>query len=162
MNSYLLSLSLANCKDIFTIVGVIVTVIALVKGLFEYIIQGRQKRAEHFFNLRKKLKEKDVFRDICVDLSHDKNLSKLPDADKRDFLGLFEEVAVMKNSGLIREDLAYYMFGYYAKACWQSGSFWEGFNRDSLYWQIFKQFALESEEYWMCHQADFDPKNILV
>jgi hypothetical protein len=40
------------------------------------------------------------------------------------FLGFFEEVALMMNSGLIRKEVAHYMFGYYAIHCWDSKNFW--------------------------------------
>lgn len=38
------------------VVGAAVALITLVKALMEYIHQGRQKRAEHFFEFRRKLK----------------------------------------------------------------------------------------------------------
>jgi len=141
-------LGLSDYRDIATIVGVIVAVATLIRGLVEYAHQGKQKRAEHFFNLRKKLKENAVFKNICALLdSGDKELINIPFEEKRDFLGLFEEVAIMKKSGLIKPEVTYYMFGYYAIRCWKSQYFWNSVNRDSLYWKIFKDFAEESMKF---------------
>jgi tRNA A37 N6-isopentenylltransferase MiaA len=60
---------------------------------------------------------------------------------KRDFVGLFEEVAIMLNSGLIREYVALHMFGYYAIDCWDSKKFWEGMEQHSPYCLVFKDFV---------------------
>jgi hypothetical protein len=137
---------LGKWKDITAIIAVILTLITLIKGVFEYVIQGRQKRAEHFFNLRKKLKENETFKLICFQLeTGDRAVSTISFADKRDFLGLFEEVAIMRNSGLINSNVAFYMFGYYALLCWNSDGFWADVNRNSIYWKIFAEFAKDAE-----------------
>jgi len=150
-------LSLTNWKDIAAIAGVIVGCIALVKGFNEYRMQGRQKRAEHFFNLRRKLKDNPTFTDICKILPYEKEWVKLEGIsshDKRDFLGLFEEVAIMKNSKLIKSEVAYYMFGCFASLCWKTPLFWHSDNkpendvdRNSNYWKVFRVFAEEVGEF---------------
>jgi hypothetical protein len=141
-------LNLSIYKDIATIIGVIIAVITLILGLLEYARQGKQKRAEHFFNLRKKLKENPNFKKICALLERDdEELINIPFEEKRDFLGLFEEVAIMKKSRLIKLEVTYYMFGYYAIKCWRSQHFWSSVNRDSLYWKIFKDFAVEAIQF---------------
>jgi hypothetical protein len=62
--------------------------------------------------------------------------------EKRDFLGFFEEVAIMVNSGLIRKEVAHYMFGYYVIDCWKSKSFWKGIQRDTNFMALFNDFAV--------------------
>jgi hypothetical protein len=112
------NMALSDIKDVATIVGAVIALLALIKGLVEYIKQGAQKRAEHFLTMRKRLKENDVFKHICELLEmDDPELINVPFKDKRDFLGLFEEVAIGMNSGLIRLAVAHYMFGYYAIRC---------------------------------------------
>jgi len=141
-------LSLSDCKDIATIVGVFIAVATLIRGLFEYSYQGKQKRAEHFFSLRKKLKENLIFKKICLLLDLDSiDLQNIPFADKRDFLGLFEEIAIMKKSGLVKSEIAFYMFGYYAIRCWESKYFWDSVNQDSIYWYVFKDFVQEAKKF---------------
>lgn len=66
--------------------------------------------------------------------------------EKRNFLGFFEEIALLSNSGLIRKEVAHYMFGYYAIRCWQSKNFWYNMERDSPYWFLFRKFAIDMQE----------------
>ena len=47
------------------------------------------------------------------------------------------------NSGLIKRELAHYMFGYYAVLCWKSDAFWSNVNRLSPYWSLFADFCSE-------------------
>ena len=140
-------MTLSDIKDVATILGVVIALVALIKGLVEYIKQGAQKRAEHFLTMRKRLKENDVFKHICALLEmDDPELINVPFKDKRDFLGLFEEVAIGMNSGLIKLSVAHYMFGYYAIRCWESQHFWKDVNRDSIYWIVFKDFVKQMNE----------------
>jgi hypothetical protein len=46
--------------DIATIATAVIALLALVRGVFEYVRQGAQKRAEHFVAMRKRFKENDV------------------------------------------------------------------------------------------------------
>lgn len=141
-------ISLSDYKDIATIIGVIVAGATLIRGLIEYAYQGKQKRAEHFFNLRKKLKGNIVFKNICKLVENDsRDLLNIPFEDKRDFLGLFEEIAIMKKSGLVKPKIAYYMFGYYAIRCWESEFFWSSVNKESIYWKVFKDFVYEAKQF---------------
>lgn len=141
-------LSLSDYKDIATIIGAIIAGATLIIGLLEYAHQGKQKRAEHFFNLRKKLKENLVYKKICLLLdTDDKELLAIPFEDKRDFLGLFEEIAIMEKSGLIKSEVAYYMFGYYAIRCWDSKNFWSSVNKGSLYWKVFSEFVSDAKKF---------------
>jgi hypothetical protein len=133
-----------DARNVATIVGVAIAALALVKGLYEYSQQGRQKRAEHFIAMRKRFKENAAFIELC-DLLEDEDpkLAQMPFKQKRDFLGFFEEVAIMVNSRLLRPEVAHYMFGYYIIDCWRSDSFWQNLDRDSNYVSLFKNFALE-------------------
>ena len=146
--------TLSDFKDIATILGVIIAGTTLIRGLLEYSYQGRQKRAEHFFNLRKKLKENAIYKNICYLLEIDSTeLKQVPFADKRDFLGLFEEIAIMKQSKLVKPNVTFYMFGYYAIRCWDSQNFWVSVNKDSLYWRVFKEFVEEAKQFEKNHAA---------
>jgi hypothetical protein len=136
----------AEIKDLATIVGVIIALFAFIKGVLEYAKQGAQKRAEQFLEMRNRFKKNESFRDICALLEHDDpKLQDIEFKEKRDFLGFFEELALVVNSGLIRREIAHYMFGYYAIKCWRSENFWinakSKINRDSIYWALFKDFV---------------------
>jgi hypothetical protein len=102
--------------------------------------------------MREQLKNNESFKHICNLLdTNDERLSEIPFDEKREFLGLFEEVAIAMNSGLIKSKVAHYMFGFYAIKCWESSNFWEGnevnnevnneIDKESIYWVVFKDFA---------------------
>ncbi|MET0752472.1 MAG: hypothetical protein ABWZ66_03830 [Pyrinomonadaceae bacterium] len=137
-----MSLTLDDWKNIATIVGGVVALFALIKGVYEYVKQGSQKRAEQFFEMRNRFKDNDSFKEIA-DLTESDNskLKDIPFKEKREYLGFMEEVAIAVNSELIKPEIAHYMFGYYAIKCWKSQNFWSGVNRDSIYWIVFKNFV---------------------
>jgi hypothetical protein len=123
----------------------------LLKGTMEYLKQGTQKRADLFLQMRERFHS---FRDICVLLDHKNEerpsdeLRQLPFERKRAFIGFFEEIALMTKSGLIKPDVAHYMFGYYAIRCWESDSFWNpgGPNRQASYWRVFFAFVTKMKQ----------------
>jgi hypothetical protein len=116
-------------RDIIAVLRGIVGLVALFKGIVEYKQQGTQKRSEYFI-------ETDSI-----------ELTDIPFKEKRDYLGLFEEVAMMMNSNLIRKEVAHYMFGYYAIRCWESKHFWKDVNRESIYWKLFRNFVIEMKDF---------------
>jgi len=121
----------------------------LVKALVEYVQQGQQKRADQFFELRRRFKESREYTDIAalIDLEpNGERLRRTPFPEKRNYLGLFEEIALVVNSGLIKPEVAHYMFGYYAVRCWESESFWWEVNRESHYWALFRDFVVRMKE----------------
>ena len=133
-------------KDIASIVGVILTLITLGKGLAEYSKQGAQQRAKHFFEMRHRFKDSDKLRRISELLEiNDDELLKLTIAEKVDYVGFFEEIALLTNSGLVRKEVAHYMFGYYAVQCWNNEKFWKGMNRDTRHWSLFRDFVERME-----------------
>lgn len=135
--------------------GAVTGLVTLTKGLAEYRLQGRQKRADQFFALRASLKNEPVFAELAEQLEHSissdseltveaaAKLEATPFRVKRDYLGLFEEVALALNSGLIKPEVAHYMFGYYAILCYQNDSFWNNVDRSSPYWSLFAAFYRE-------------------
>lgn len=137
----------AMLKDFAIIVGGLVTIFAFINGLLEYRRQGAQKRVEHFTMLRRRLKDNPVFKDICAMMfAADPRLAEFDAQAKRDFIGLLEEVALQVNSGLIRPELAHYMFGYYTVKCMESEHFWANLTLDEVYWNLFHDFAREMKQ----------------
>ena len=137
-------MSITDLKDFAIIVGGLVTIFAFANGLLEYRRQGAQKRVEHFTLLRRRLKENPVFKEICALMfANDPRLADVDAQDKRDFIGLLEEVALQVNSGLIRPELAHYMFGFYTVKCLESKDFWANLTLGETYWDLFHDFARE-------------------
>ena len=142
-------------KDFSIIIGGLITIIAFANGLLEYRRQGAQKRVEHFTLLRRRLKENHIFKEICALMfANDPRLADVNAQDKRDFIGLLEEVALMANSGLIRPELAHYMFGYYTVKCMESEDFWANLTLDETYWKLFHDFAKDMKAKESSHTYD--------
>lgn len=133
-------------KDIAIVLGTVVALVTFFSGTWEYVRQGHQHRAQHFVQMRRRFLETPQYREI-LDLlaTNDPALATISVQEKRNFVGFLEEVALMVNSGLIRRDVAHYMFGYYVLLCQRSEPFWEGLDRSSQYWSLFRQFAGEME-----------------
>ncbi|MGZ9074244.1 MAG: hypothetical protein ACXW13_00580 [Burkholderiaceae bacterium] len=97
------------------------------KTLVEYRQQGRQKRADAYITLERSFWAEPENRKITELLITDHtDLATIPISTKIGFLGFYEEVALMLNSKLIQEEVAHYMFGYWAIRCYDSANFWVG------------------------------------
>jgi hypothetical protein len=137
-------------KDITTAiigsVGVLVAAFTLVKGLIEYRKQGVTKRAEIFLQLRTRLRQDPQFSRLCDLLEvNSPELRGIPLVERDRFIGFFEELALMRNSGLINDQVSLYMFGYFAIRCLHSKNFWHDLNRDQPLWALFVDFAQQME-----------------
>ena len=144
-------LTLSDWKDIATILTVAIALLALLKGVFEFVLQSKQRRATQLLELHAKLDSEDAFKKITNALDDDpEKLRTIPPGDKRYFLALFEEAALLTNSGLIPTPVAHYMFGYYSLRTWASEEFWENMQPDEKntpYWALFKSFVEEMRDH---------------
>lgn len=119
-----------------------IALITFVTGTLQYVVQGRQQRANQFIEMRRRFLENVVFRDLLSLLAKDSlDLKHASIQDRRNLVGFLEEVALLVDSKIIREDVAYYMFGYYVNLIYKSENFWEGLDREGPYWQVFRKFA---------------------
>lgn len=131
-------------KNFPAILGVIVAIWGLWKGVIEFALQGSQKRAEIFLKKQNEYFSNKSFNEIRTLLEDDMDkLKEIPFEEKRSYLTFFEEVAVLRNTGLIKNDLAYYMYGYYATKCLESSNFWININKEKIFWNVFIRFAEE-------------------
>jgi hypothetical protein len=129
-------------KDIFLILGSVGTFIAIGKGVLEYSKNNRVKRAEHFSDMHSEMHHMLTVTKMGELLdSNSPDIIKVDNHDRLRFLGFYEKVALMLNSGLISENVAYYMFGYYAIQCYDNAYFWQKVNKDSSFWSLFVEFA---------------------
>jgi hypothetical protein len=122
----------------------VVGVGTFIKAIWEYKRQNRTKRFEIFQGLNKRFDEPEFLR---VREMLDDDSSALATTDytvKHNFLGFFEEIAISIKSDIIRAEVAFYMFGYYAIRCWRSENFWKEdkmIDKESPYWSLFRAFA---------------------
>ncbi len=137
---------LSLVKDISIIIAGLVALITFVRGVAEYANQGHEKRATQFVDMRRRYLETQEFQVILeLLINDDPKLSDINPQQRRNFLGFIEEIALMVNSGLIREEVAHYMFGRYVCLANKSENLWKGLDRDSLYWEVFRRFASQME-----------------
>jgi len=136
-------LSLANAKDIATIIGVAAAIATLFKGLWEYSRSIVLRRIEYYAKMKDQFLKDVAFARLTELLeTDDSGLGEICARDKWRYLCFFEEVALLLRAGLIRDELACYMFGYYALLCDRSHSFWsESFPKDETYWPLFFDFV---------------------
>lgn len=131
-----------DVKNLAVIIGVFISVLTLAKGVFEYSRHLANERAEYFFALEKRLVDNENFLKILGMLEFDDPaVSTVPFVQKRELIGLFEEVAIMMNSKFMRKEVALYFFGYYAIDCWNSDPFCHDIDRNSPYWIVFREFV---------------------
>lgn len=136
--------TLSFLKDLAIAISGLIALFTFFNGLLEYKRQGAQKRVEHFVTLRRRLKENPAFKEITHMLfTNDPALAHFNAQDKRDYIGLLEEVALLVNSRLIYPDVAHYMFGHYTVHAYDSKYFWSNVERDEVYWTLFMDFAQE-------------------
>lgn len=138
-------------KDFLTlIISTFVGLVALgtfIKAIFEYKLQGRQKRAELFDKFKGTLKTEPRILQVTQYLEDDNiALSTIPILDRYFFLGFYEQIAIAVNSQLIKKEVAHYMFSYFALRCWESENFWTGINKKSYYWHVFRQYVEQMQK----------------
>lgn len=134
-------------KNTTVILGVIVSTYSLFTGVSEYSKQGTQKRANYFFELQRRFKEKDIFKKICLLCNNDDPaIKEIPLKDRIDLLNFYEELSLAMNSKLIKKEVIHYMFGYYVIKCWRSNNLWYDLEKDNPRWKLFHELAIQMEE----------------
>jgi hypothetical protein len=131
-------------KDLAITLGGAVALITLWVALIQYAGQRRQDRAKQFIEMRRRFLEDATFRHLLNMLAEGHvEISKTSKQDRRNLVGFLEEIGLMMNSNLIKPRVAHYMFGYYVLLIDSSELFWDGLDKDSEYWEVFRAFAKE-------------------
>lgn len=139
---------LTEVKDLSIILAGLIALITFVTGTFQYVMQGRAMRANQFIEMRRRFLEDPVFRDLLTLLAtDDPRLAESTIQDRRNLVGFLEEVALLMDSKLLKPDVAFYMFGYYASLISNSKHFWIGLDKDGPYWMVFRKFAKDLAAY---------------
>lgn len=131
---------------VISVITVVITFFTLYKAYQEYHKQGVVKKMEVLLQMRTRLRENPNFMKICNYLEYDaEELRDIPLIEKDTFTGFFEELALIKNSGLMNDQVAVYMFGYFAERCSKSENFWYGLNKEEILWSAFFDFAKDMD-----------------
>ncbi|HSS42222.1 MAG TPA: MoaD/ThiS family protein [Solirubrobacterales bacterium] len=163
-----------EAKDILALViaavGAVIALGSLVQASFEYVKRGRMERMQVFFDLRRRLKEPELGRiaelideartssDEEKSRTAERRLADISLRKKRDYLGLFEEVGLAMEKGLIEPEIAHYMFGYYALHCVGCDAFWIDVGRWNPYWDRFYEFCERMEAEREAFERGRDPR----
>lgn len=101
------------------------------------------KRTEFFLSQHRRLfDDKDLYEVLCLIDADAPQLANEEMWDKkRKLLVFFEEIALLVRSGQIREDVSYYMFGYYASCVRKGENFAVGIDPSREHWALFYEFA---------------------
>jgi hypothetical protein len=130
--------------DFIQDLSIAVTAVGLVMGYLEYLRQGRQRRAEKYFEVVREFNKFDDILDLLRDDSP--KLKKLRPSKKESFIGFYEDLALLVHSGLIQEHLAFYSFGYWLNKVWNSKNFWQDpKNKENSYWFLARQLQARME-----------------
>ncbi len=126
-------------------------------AVVEYRRQGCQRRTEQFFAFGARVESDQIFVRVRQLLEAESTgtegaAQELKGVDKQEkyhFMGTYEELAVLGNSGLVRLEIAYYMHGYAVILCKRSSAFHTGLDPpvpDDPHWHVFADFAERMEE----------------
>jgi hypothetical protein len=131
--------------NIATVVGVAAAILGFGFALIQYRRDRLVRRVEHFARMHDILLSNQPLSKILHLVERDDaELAAISTTDKRAFVCFMEQVAVLLKAGLIRRELAYYMFGYPAIKCADSTHLWFGdFPKDEQNWAEFFAFVRE-------------------
>lgn len=133
--------SLEDWKNLFSIFGVVVAAGALGKAVYEYTRQVAERRAQQFLVLRSTYTANPEFQRIISHLYGDADFSSIPLTDRIQFMAFFEDIAFLVNSGLVRAEVASYMFGGDAIKAWTDDQFWPNDIREDPHWSLLRDFV---------------------
>jgi hypothetical protein len=133
-----------NAAGVTAIVGVIALIVTVIRAALEYSKQNLLARYEKYGELSKDWSDDKDIQEIIVLLEDDPHgkLAKIHFSKKEAFVGYYEEIALMVESGLLKRRIAYYMFGYHTILCYENKSFWTNdMELEGPYWSLFRRFA---------------------
>ena len=123
------------------------------KELEDKEISAQLKRTEFFLSQHRRLFDNaELFEVLClVDADDEKLIDPEIWDKKRKFLTFFEEIALLVESRQIKEHVAYYMFGYYARCAVSGKNFQVGSDLWPDYWGLLLRFVKAATDYSNVH-----------
>jgi hypothetical protein len=116
------------------------------KAIYEYMQQRADKRAQQFIALRSSFRDNPAFQKIISHLYGDEDFSTVDDVNRIEFMGFYEDLAFLMNSGLIRKEVAFYMFGGDVIKAWKNDRFWSKERKEEKEWALLKDFVGQMQE----------------
>jgi hypothetical protein len=117
--------------------------IAFFRAVGEFRRQNNIRAFENFTAMTKRYNDSTPIQHVIkiLNTEDEKELRSLSVEDKDAFISFNEEVSIMRNSGLISDDVALYMFAYDAILANSSDAFWSYMGKELHYWDEFKYFC---------------------
>ncbi len=135
-------------KVALAVVGALVALATLVKGVLELRSQGRQHRAEYFLKMMNSFLRNDEYLAI-YHLLHTKDedaVRHMSRVQRVRYMGFVEEVALLVKSNLVPRGVAHYMLGRVPIEAADSEAFMHDINPEELHWKLFFHFVGEMRE----------------
>lgn len=155
-------MAMSEWGTFWTALGVIVAIVAGLGGSWKLLweLQNLRKQSEEEASLkrtefflaqhRRLFDDKDLYEVLCYLDGDEEWLLNLEMWDKkRKFLTFIEEIALLVSSHKIDCDVAYYMFGHYARLAKNGKRFNTGIDTSDCHWWVFQNFCQDSEKFAM-------------
>jgi hypothetical protein len=131
-----------SLKVFIEMVSTVVAVLALVKGVIEFVRLNAIRRYEKFHEMSVRFDENADIQKVCTVLEGSDNVEgALRMHEKEVFICFLEEIYFMMNSGIMKRDLALYTFGYYGRLAVESTEFCQGLSRGEAFHTQFLEFC---------------------
>jgi len=155
-----LCLSVSEWKDftlmlaaIIAVPGVIITAFKAFKELGERRVESQKElellRIKFTLEQHRRLFDDSVLYSVLSLIDSDSEMLAKPEMwdPKRKFITFFEEIELLISSGQINNNVAYYMFGYYAECAFSGKNFQIGIDLKEKYWGLFFKFTRDAKEF---------------
>ena len=125
--------------------------------------QGRLNRFEKFQQMHSRYQEDSsiqvVLRSLYPEQIEGDKEKQSPATleDKLNFMGFYEELAIMVNSGLLRPETAYYTFGVDSGKFWEKETYWH----DDPTWKLFRSFVQDAKEFQELSLKGLNAKDLI-
>ena len=142
-------INLANGDIIVKMLTGVVTCIAFIAALLQYLRSRKDIRAKQFLELRNYFRNNASFQTIIQQLYTEtgkQNFDPILMNERIEFMAFFEDIAFLMNSKLLNEEVAYYMFGGDAITAWNNDWFWDPKLRTDERMGIVKYFRKADDE----------------
>jgi hypothetical protein len=116
---------------------------AFFRAVGEYRRQNNIRAFENFTAMTNRFNDSIPIQRVvkALNTEDEKEIRRLSVEDKDACISFHEEISIMRNSGLISDDVALYMFAHDALIANSSAAFWSNMEKELPYWAEFKHFC---------------------
>ena len=150
---------LQSIESIAIIIGVIIGIPSAVLTVIAYRWENERRQDERLhqktdrlFKLRERLWELmstkvgesgKSLRDLLPHWEDDTECVRIPSAERIRLVGFFKEIGILVRGRAVDKVEAFYLFAYFAMRCEENKHFWDGLDKDTIFWRPFFEFVEE-------------------